>query len=177
VGGRGDSCYFPRDLGRGSYGGDVHCFQQYLSARGYLLEEPTGFFGERTAAAAKRWQKDSGLGYIDGDLETTSRSFFATQNGLPAPGSGRVTMKAQAHEKNTCIDVCAEFTGIQHCQTRCVNDLADKKHACREACQVGFGTACDRAFPASDEGGSANFKICLGYMETSCEDTCKKFRD
>jgi len=56
VGGRGDSCYFPRDLGRGSYGGDVHCFQQYLSARGYLLEEPTGFFGERTAAAAKRWQ-------------------------------------------------------------------------------------------------------------------------
>ena len=54
--GRGDSCYFPRDLGRGSYGGDVHCFQQFLSNKGYLLEEPTGYFGERTATAAKRWQ-------------------------------------------------------------------------------------------------------------------------
>jgi hypothetical protein len=54
--GRGDTCYFPRDLGRGSYGGDVHCFQQFLSNKGYLLEEPTGYFGERTATASKRWQ-------------------------------------------------------------------------------------------------------------------------
>jgi len=54
-------------------------------------------------------QKDSGLGYMDGDLETTSRSFFATQNGLPAPGSGRVTMKAQAHEVRVslfCSQTC-----------------------------------------------------------------------
>ena len=73
--------------------------------------------------------------------------------------------------------MCAEFTGIQDCQTRCVANLSDKKHACREACQMAFSTACDRAFPASSEGGSVNVKICLGYLVTSCEDTCKKFRN
>ena len=51
-----DACYFPRDLGRGSYGGDVHCLQRFLTRKGYLLEEPTGYFGDRTAAATKRWQ-------------------------------------------------------------------------------------------------------------------------
>ena len=77
---------------------------------------------------------------------------------------------------DTCVDVCAEFTGIRDCQTRCARDKRDKKHACREACQTAFGSACDRAFPASGEGGSTNFKICLSYMSASCEDTCGKFR-
>ena len=54
--GDGDACYFPRDLGRGSYGGDVHCLQLFLSRKGYLNEEPTGYFGDRTAIATKRWQ-------------------------------------------------------------------------------------------------------------------------
>lgn len=54
--GDGDACYFPRDLGRGSYGGDVHCLQRFLSRKGYLNEEPTGYFGDRTAIATKRWQ-------------------------------------------------------------------------------------------------------------------------
>jgi len=54
--GDGDACYFPRDLGRGSYGGDVHCLQRFLTRKGYLMEEPTGYFGDRTAIATKRWQ-------------------------------------------------------------------------------------------------------------------------
>ena len=54
--GDGDACYFPRDLGKGSYGGDVHCLQRFLARKGYLLEEPTGYYGERTATAARRWQ-------------------------------------------------------------------------------------------------------------------------
>jgi hypothetical protein len=54
--GDGDACYFPRNLGVGAYGGDVHCLQSFLARRGYLLEEPTGYFGERTANATKRWQ-------------------------------------------------------------------------------------------------------------------------
>ena len=44
------------NLGVGAYGGDVHCLQSFLARRGYLLEEPTGYFGERTANATKRWQ-------------------------------------------------------------------------------------------------------------------------
>ena len=59
--GRGEACYFPRDLTKGSYGGDVNCFQQYLSHKGYLLDEPTGYFGERTATATRRWQRDNGI--------------------------------------------------------------------------------------------------------------------
>ena len=95
---------------------------------------------------------------------------------MPIPGSDRMTADATNDTKNTCIDVCAEFTGTQDCQTRCVRNPADKKHACREACQVAFGAACDRAFPPSAEGGAQNYKICLQYLGASCEDTCKQFR-
>jgi len=34
----------------------VHCLQRFLSRKGYLNEEPTGYFGDRTAIATKRWQ-------------------------------------------------------------------------------------------------------------------------
>lgn len=226
--GRGEACYFPRDLAKGSYGGDVHCFQQYLSHKGYLLDEPTGYFGERTATATRRWQRDNGISGDDaGDFGEWSRERYAATHGLPLPSEGRIFKDAKSDEvrearfakifqidrlpraspiafppsptrathetltrvhlisllpfgpitqKNTCVDVCAEFTGVQDCQTRCVRDPGDKKHACLEACQTAFSTACDRAFPASGEGGSTNFKICLSYLQTSCEDTCKKFR-
>lgn len=113
---------------------------------------------------------------MDGHLELASRDKYAALHNLPLPGSGRVTSDASADQKNTCVDVCAEFTGIRDCQTRCARDKRDKKHACGEACQTAFGSACDRAFPASGEGGSTNFKICLSYMSASCEDTCGKFR-
>mmetsp|Transcript_8719 Transcript_8719/g.32613 ORF Transcript_8719/g.32613 Transcript_8719/m.32613 type:complete len:205 (+) Transcript_8719:897-1511(+) len=175
--GDGDACYFPRDLGRGSYGGDVHCLQRFLTRKGYLLEEPTGYFGDRTAAATKRWQRDNGVDSVDGTLEPSSRDKYALLHGLPLPGSGRITSGAGPDQKNTCVDVCSEFTGVRDCQTRCAVDKKDKKHACREACQTSFGSACDRAFPASGEGGSTNFKICLSYMSASCEDTCGKFRN
>mmetsp|Transcript_33915 Transcript_33915/g.83173 ORF Transcript_33915/g.83173 Transcript_33915/m.83173 type:complete len:181 (-) Transcript_33915:117-659(-) len=177
LGNKGDACYFPRDLSRGSYGGDVHCFQQFLSHKGYLMDDPTGYYGEKTATAAKRWQKDTGLGAESGEVDLKARVKYANQHGLPAPGSGRVSDDAKANEKNTCIDVCAEFTGTQDCQTRCVKNVADKKHACREACQMAFGAACDRAFPTNVEGGASNFKICLNYLAASCEDTCKQFRN
>lgn len=111
-----------------------------------------------------------------GELSTASRDKYASLFGLPLPGSGRVTDTAKSDSKNTCVDVCAEFTGVTECQTRCASDPRDKKHACREACQTAFGTACDRAFPASGESGSTNFKICLSYMSASCEETCAKFR-
>ena len=231
--GDGDACYFPRDLGKGSYGGDVHCLQRFLARKGYLLEEPTGYYGERTATATRRWQarpppkspsdpphafllppvdpsptnppfvvapnvisrlppdvrsfahvfhlgllsqKDNGVADAGGELSTASRDKYASLFGLPLPGSGRVTETAKSDSKNTCVDVCAEFTGVTECQTRCASDPRDKKHACREACQTAFGTACDRAFPASGESGSTNFKICLSYMSASCEETCAKFR-
>lgn len=121
-------------------------------------------------------QRDNGIDSVDGHLELASRDKYAALHNLPLPGSGRVTPDAGADQKNTCVDVCAEFTGIRDCQTRCARDARDKKHACREACQTAFGSACDRAFPASGEGGSTNFKICLSYMSASCEDTCGKFR-
>ena len=111
-----------------------------------------------------------------GGFGLDARTRYARQCDLPEPGSSRVTAAARANEKNTCVDVCAEFTGVKDFQTRCVQDADDKKHACREACQVAFGNACDRAFPASGDDGSTNFKICLSYMATSCHDTCKKFR-
>ena len=89
--GRGEACYFPRDLTKGSYGGDVHCFQQYLSHKGYLLDEPTGYFGERTATATRRWQRDNGIGGDDaGDFGEWSRDRYAATHGLTLPREGRI---------------------------------------------------------------------------------------
>jgi hypothetical protein len=39
---RGDTCYFPRDLTQGAFGGDVHCLQEFLAHHGYLLEVGPG---------------------------------------------------------------------------------------------------------------------------------------
>jgi hypothetical protein len=52
---------------------------------------------------------------------------------------------------------------------------SEKKHACREACQVAFSSACDRAFPPSSENGPHNYKTCLQYLEASCKDTCQAY--
>lgn len=76
----GDRCAFPRNLTRGTYGGDVNCLQQHLAhqarahsraqqrawtgaegarvpSQGFLTEEePTGYFGAHTEAALRKWQ-------------------------------------------------------------------------------------------------------------------------
>ena len=97
--GRGEACYFPRDLNKGSYGGDVHCYQQYLSHKGYLLDEPTGYFGERTATATRRWQRDNGISGDDaGEFGEWSRERYASTHGLPLPGEGRVFKDAKSDE-------------------------------------------------------------------------------
>ena len=58
---------------------------------------------------------------------------------------------------------------------RCVRIESEKKHACREACQVAFSSACDRAFPPTSENGPHNYKTCLQYLEASCKDTCQAY--
>lgn len=78
---QGDRCAFPRNLTRGSYGGDVNCLQQHLAAtvctqraflwlprcsdtgpQGFLVdEEPSGYFGAQTEAALRRWHAAQGV--------------------------------------------------------------------------------------------------------------------
>ena len=174
---KGDTCYFPRDLAKGSYGGDVNCLQQYLKHKGYLNEEPTGYYGEVTETGVKKWQSSVGLTPPKGVVDKATRSWYAAKQGLPAPDSTSAAgdKDALGDKKKTCIDVCAEFGGVQDCQTRCVRADVEKKHACREACQVAFSSACDRAFPPNSENGPQNYKICLQYLEASCKDTCHSY--
>mmetsp|Transcript_17062 Transcript_17062/g.32653 ORF Transcript_17062/g.32653 Transcript_17062/m.32653 type:complete len:179 (+) Transcript_17062:270-806(+) len=173
----GSMCYFPRDLEKGTYGGDVNCLQQFLRHKGYLADEPTGYYGEATEVAVKKWQNSSGISAaIKGTVDLSSRIWYAKKQGLPAPDSTlSADSKDKPGQKKTCIDVCAEFGGVQDCQTRCVRSEADKKHACREACQVAFSSACDRAFPVNADNGPQNYKICLQYLEASCKDTCQSY--
>ena len=173
----GDRCSFPRNLARGTFGGDVNCLQQLLAHEGFLtLEEPSGFFGAHTEDALRRWQAANGLA-AESVFSLPARALYAQKRGLPLPDSGRIFADGDAAGAGgrTCVDVCAEFAGIQDCQTRCVRDAKDKKFACRDACQLAFSTACDRAFPPSVEGGSANYAVCLQYLDTACEDACASF--
>lgn len=118
---------------------------------------------------------------------------YAKKHSLPLPDTTSAAgSKDTGGAKKTCIDVCAEFGGVQDCQTRCaashghaglhgcvrialrrtkplvggcgtgrcVRIESEKKHACREACQVAFSSACDRAFPPTSENGPHNYKVC-----------------
>lgn len=180
MGSNGEACYFPRDLTKGSYGGDVNCLQQFLRHKGYLPEEPTGYYGEKTQTAVAKWQDDIGsqvpaLG--KGVLNMGTRQWYAKKFGLPSPSdpSPSADYPDKQGQKKTCIDVCAEFGGTQDCQTRCVRNDSEKKHACREACQVAFSSACDRAFPPSSANGPQNYTICLQYLDASCKETCQQY--
>ena len=141
------------------------------------------------------------LGWVMGGV----RRRYAQKHSLPLPDTTSAAgSKDIAGAKKTCIDVCAEFGGVQDCQTRCVHltDMrfappsyakplcllsaarctgrcvrieSEKKHACREACQGAFSSACDRAFPPTSENGPHNYKTCLQYLEASCKDTCQAY--
>lgn len=171
------ACYFPRDLSKGSYGGDVNCLQQFLRKKGHLPEEPTGYFGEATETAVKKWQSADAIAASRGGvMDMSSRTWYAKKHSLPLPDTTSAAgSKDTGGAKKTCIDVCAEFGGVQDCQTRCVRIESEKKHACREACQVAFSSACDRAFPPTSENGPHNYKTCLQYLEASCKDTCQAY--
>lgn len=172
-------CYFPRDLKSGTYGGDVNCLQQYLRHNGYMPGdlEPTGYYGDATEVAVKKWQSEVGISSKDkGHIDMPTRSWYAKKQGLPVPDMSSASDSKDKHgQKKTCIDVCAEFGGVQDCQTRCVRSEGEKRHACREACQVAFSSACDRAFPVNAENGPQNYKVCLQYLEASCKDTCQSY--
>ncbi|WZN60266.1 PG_binding_1 domain-containing protein [Chloropicon roscoffensis] len=170
---RGDACYFYRDLGAGSYGGDVNCLQQFLSRKGLLKEEPTGYYGDKTEKAVLSWQKGNGVRPANGILGLASRQLYARKQRLPVPGTDDL---GSTSDKKVCIDVCSEFGGVQDCETRCVKSEKDKVHACRESCQIAFSAACDRAYPPSAPGGPENYKLCLKYLAQSCEETCAVYR-
>jgi hypothetical protein len=176
-----DGCQISKRDARGAFLDGV---REILSSSDRILTETSSHRENEneiglTPRRASVWaggQRDNGIDSVDGRVELATRDKYAALHDLPLPGSGRVEKEAGPDQKSTCVDVCAEFTGIRECRTRCAPDARDKKHACREACQTAFGSACDRAFPASGEGGSTNFKICLSYTSASCEDTCGKFQ-
>mmetsp|Transcript_61341 Transcript_61341/g.194221 ORF Transcript_61341/g.194221 Transcript_61341/m.194221 type:complete len:188 (-) Transcript_61341:50-613(-) len=174
----GDTCYFPRDLTRGSYGGGVNCLQQFLKAKGVLNEDPSGYFGEKTEIGLAKWQGAEGLKPAKGYLGLASRQLYAKKHGLPPPAQRAEVEEALDKQgvKKTCIDVCSEFNGVQDCQTRCVRSEGEKIHACREACQVAFSAACDRAYPPTADGGALNYKTCLQYLSRSCYETCAQYQ-
>jgi len=50
-----------RNLGVGAQGDDVRGLQEFLSEQGHLRASPTGYFGQMTAEAVRRWQAQEGV--------------------------------------------------------------------------------------------------------------------
>ena len=110
----GEACYFPRDLSRGAFGGDVFCLQHFLKRQGALNEAPSGYFGEKTEKAVEKWQSREGILPSNGILAWTSRTRYAKVNGLPQPRPGVAAGASTSDGKErTCIDVCSEHSGVQ----------------------------------------------------------------
>ena len=152
--------------------------------QGLFKEAATGFFGEKTEKAVRKWRAQERVGQGAGpsgvpesgrlwDWET--RAKYARKHGLPPPGRMDAKSRGPGGEGKTCIDVCSELGGYQDCATRCVADPADRSHACGEACQVAFGAACDRAFPSGQDAGGENYKACLSQLAQSCANTCREY--
>ncbi len=77
-----DDCFFSRDLMTGSSGEDVTCLQSYLTSTGDFSysEGPTGYYGEVTRTAVRRWQERNEIlpaaGYFGSISQRTSRSAY-----------------------------------------------------------------------------------------------------
>ena len=95
----------------------MNCLQQFLKKRGFMKDEPTGYYGEKTEAAVESWQKASSVKPANGIMGLVSRQFYARKQRLPVPGKEDL---ASSDSKKVCIDVCSEFNGVQDCETRCV---------------------------------------------------------
>ena len=67
---KGDACYFPRDIRKGSYGGDVHCLQQFLANKVRCARARGAFFlcTRRVGGVARRQRRGMGFGDQDGFL-------------------------------------------------------------------------------------------------------------
>ena len=114
----GEACYFPRDLSRGSFGGDVYCLQHFLKKNGSLNEAPSGYYGEKTERAVEKWQQREHIRPANGMMAFASRARYAKTQGLPMPraGSGAASSssgKDAEGKERTCIDVCSEHSGVQ----------------------------------------------------------------
>ena len=58
-------CYLlTRDLRSGAAGDDVRGLQEFLYENKFLTVQPTGYFGEMTANAVKRWQANEGVSAV-----------------------------------------------------------------------------------------------------------------
>ena len=145
-------------------------------AKGMLKEEPTGYYGEKTEAAVVKWQKTNNVKPANGILGLASRQLYAKRHRLPIPG--KTDLSASSSDRKVCIDVCSEYGGVQDCESRYARSekLKDKNHACKEACQIAFSAACDRAYPPSAPGGPENYKLCLKYLTQSCDKTCAVYK-
>ncbi|CAG9462195.1 unnamed protein product [Pedinophyceae sp. YPF-701] len=157
-------CYFPRDLRKGAYGGDVWCLQGFLRQRGLLTIQPTGYFGAATEEALTAWQKRQRLTVpIKGVFDFGSRMRYAESHGLERP-SMAVNPGLVDGQERFCIDVRSELNGESAAETRCVAHEADKVHACREACQFSFASACDKMYPAGTPDGENSYAKCLANI-------------
>ncbi|MBI2630594.1 peptidoglycan-binding protein [Candidatus Nomurabacteria bacterium] len=95
----GNVCNFTRDMGPGTWGEDVRCLQQYLSAavyggsgyygmpyQNYLIAD--GFFGSMTAQAVMQWQRSQSL-QASGYFDAASRAkYFELMGGYGGTGGG-----------------------------------------------------------------------------------------
>jgi hypothetical protein len=115
---------------------------------------------------------------IDG-LETDT-TYAAQANDYATTSSGRLVNDC-ANGKNVdglaCVDVCVEHgETTQYCQTKCApRGDADKKFACRAACQDAFAGACDRAFPPTSDKNRKKFEGCLEDMAAECARSCERW--
>ena len=113
--------------------------------------------------------------------KTDRRTRRAQANDYATMSSGRLVNDC-ANGKNVdglaCVDVCAEFgEDSQFCRTKCApRGDADKKYACRAACQDAIAGACDRAFPPTSEDNRKRFEGCLEHTAEECASACDRWR-
>ncbi|MGE5541132.1 MAG: peptidoglycan-binding domain-containing protein [Bacillota bacterium] len=78
------------DLYYGGHANDVMYLQRFLSAQGYLVASPTGYYGPATRQAVSRFQADRGIpisGYVDWQTRQSIEQVTCTHYSPQSNGS------------------------------------------------------------------------------------------
>ncbi len=102
---------YSRNLTVGSRGTDVTSLQTLLAAKGFLMVEPTGYFGSLTKAALSAWQSSVGISPASGYFGPITRAYVATAGGVSTvPGTTVPGCSAGALFSSTTGAPCSSTT-------------------------------------------------------------------
>lgn len=157
--------------------GEVSMFQDFLQSKGYLNNEPTGFFGLLTMAAAKKYQASVGLsptGYVGpltrGKIKdaTCGGTVSTTFSALPISGNVPLLVSFSTTASTDNGELIIDFgdgqhssfeKGLTHYYTTVGTYIATLAQQPPFVCNAPAGTVCAQVMPSQVVIGKVKINV------------------